>query len=216
MGGERREFKPRVNSLSPHFKLPKTKPLLKCYGINRIKTWCLHQDVPTDECGETYRILPRGIQTEISTWLLFQITARTFARALCSESGLRNNICQPLKNMSDSGAKYFSGQRQQMVSAFCWFLFGSLDMQPSPGQCDRSELGEEKLLKSHHSGLWTGSASAQGAHSQLNPCSDATLQLEPSHRARKIFSTFICNINSWYWLQEQYSGCINTLKGHYT
>ena len=99
---------------------------------------------------------------------------------------------------------------------FVGFCLGSLDMQPSPGQCDRSELGEEKLLKSHHSGLWTGSASAQGAHSQLNPCSDATLQLEPSHRALKIFSTFICNINSWYWLQEQYSACINTLKGHYT
>ena len=68
---------------------------------------------------------------------------------------------------------------------FVGFCLGSLDMQPSPGQCDRSELREEKLLKSHHSGLWTGSASALGAHSQLNPCSDATLQLEPSHWARK-------------------------------
>ena len=167
-------------------------------------------------CGKTFRILPRGILTEISTWLLFQITARTFARALCSESGLRNNICQPLKICLTRAQNISVVRDSRWSQLFVGFCLGSLDMQPSPGQCDRSELGEEKLLKSHHSGLWTGSASAQGAHSQLNPCSDATLQLEPSHRAIKIFSTFICNINSWYWLQEQYSACINTLKGHYT
>ena len=47
---------------------------------------------------------------------------------LCSESGLENNICHPpLKNMSvDLGAAKIFQQwsaRQQMVSAFCRFLF---------------------------------------------------------------------------------------------
>ena len=142
-----------------------------------------------------FRILPRCIQTEISTWLLFQITVRTFARTLCSESGLENNICHPpLKNMSvDSGAaKIFQqwsvSRRQQMVSAFCRFLFGFTWHAASV--IAQSSLGQEKLLKSHHSEEWTGSASPPGAHSQLNPCSNATtLQLdEPSRLSCRKYS----------------------------
>ena len=144
-----------------------------------------------------FRILPRGIQTEISTWLLFQITVRTFARTLCSESGLENNICHPRRSKICQWTwglqKYFSsGQLDSRWSRlFAGFCLCSLDMQPVWSLRARSSLGQEKLLKSHHSGEWTGSASQPGAHSQLNPCSNATtLQLEPSRLTRRKYSVF--------------------------
>ena len=76
------------------------------------------------------------------------------------------------------------------------FVQVHLTCSPAPASviAQSSELGQEKLLKSHHShhsGPRTGSASLPGAPSQLNPCSNATLQLKPSHIALNIFSTFI-------------------------
>ena len=124
--------------------------------------------------GRMFKLFTRG-QTEISTWLLFQIQVRTFARTLCSQPG--PSMCTRKHLPGSKIVQWSETADGEFLWVFVWLTWHAARLVWSLRARGRV-VKESSIPPGQDLPRWTGWTELS-PHSQLNPCSNATLPPSP-------------------------------------